>query len=255
MFNHKLTLTLFCLLLFICPASSSSLPQAISYLYTQQHEDGSFGTATSFRDTCAAAETLLELGQKDDERLKKAIGYIKAEDVKTTDYLSMKARVLSMAGENVEEIVQRLVSYQNEYYFDGQFKEDGGFGYEMYYPSDVMDTALAVSGLILSEFEGKNGVLELAWNCLLDMQGWDGYWRYLWMRERSMLLTCLGITALSEIIEAWIPPAEIGKRIKGDMDTTALYTILQNQNEDSSFGEGGVIETANACFALAYHVS
>jgi len=252
MFNHKLTLTLFYLLLFVCPAFSSSLPQAISYLYTQQHEDGSFGAATSFRDTCVAVETLLELGQKDDERLRKAIGYIKTIDVSTTDYLARKIRVLAKAGENVDELVQRLVSYQNEYYWDRQFKEDGGFGYEMCYPSDVIDTALAVSGLVLPEFEGKDDVLGLAWNCLLNMQGWDGYWRYSWSGEKSLSLTCLGIIALSELIESGIPPSEIGKEIKQTLDTTALYTILQNQNEDGSFCDGGIIETTNACSALAH---
>jgi len=250
--TYNLIAILSILLFLTIPVYSSSLPQAISYLSTNQNPDGSFGNKTAFRDSCTVAETLLKLGQKDDERLKKVIGYIKAEDAETTDYLSRKARVLSMAGENVEEIVQRLISYQNEYYWNGQFFEDGGFGYEMNCPSVVMDTALAVSGLILPEFEGKKDVLGLAWNYLLDMQGWDGYWRYSWMGERSLLLICMSITALSEMIESGLLPSEVGKKIKQILDTTALYTILQNQNEDGSFGDGGIVETANACLALAH---
>ncbi|MFH1897693.1 MAG: carboxypeptidase regulatory-like domain-containing protein [Candidatus Desantisbacteria bacterium] len=252
---NKRNILLILPLLLVCfnhPAQSAGISDAISYLYTQQHEDGSFGIATSFRDTCTAAETLLKLGQKDDERLKKAIGYIKTNDVKTTDYLSRKIRVLSLAGENVDSLVQRLVSCQNEYYWDGQFIEDNGFGYEPYCPSNVMDTALAALGLTLPAFKEKKDILGLVWNYLLDMQGYDGYWRHSWRGERSLSLTCLSIIALSEMIESGIPPSDVGNQIKQTLDTTALYTILQNQNEDGSFDEGTIGETANACLALLH---
>jgi hypothetical protein len=122
----------------------------IGYLEANQDESGLWGTdkQTPFRDAAVVVDVLgiLDVVYEVDPA-KIASGYQAVNSISTnsTDYLARKILAQASVNQGVVDpaLLASLVNMQNE---------DGGWGYQKYYGSNTLETALALQALVAASY-------------------------------------------------------------------------------------------------------
>lgn len=234
-----LMLTLFLLLAPIGTtlAQEAQIDTGVAWLRVNQNEDGSWGDkptsiTTIFHATSVVAETLQYL-KVSDTILSDAVGWIKDQEVVTTDHLSRKIEILANQGEEIAALVllKQLLSYQ---------QDDGGWGIGQDEPSNVLDTTLALRAIQTANYS-DNTVIEKAVFYLLSQQNSDGEWGL--GAESSIYLTSLTLLVLDNYRKTY--------NLISKLHDGATW-LMNQQNPDGGFGrEGSTIhETSLAYQAL-----
>jgi len=116
----------------------------LSYLAQSQNADGSWGgTASSIDDifpsTSSAVDALRLIEATPSTNRTNAIGYLSAQTLDVTDYLSRRIVSLTGTGANTSTDLTALVALKNS---------DGGWGGAAGYTSEVLDVALTLRALV-----------------------------------------------------------------------------------------------------------
>jgi len=161
-----------------------------------------------------------------------AQGYLSAQQLVATDYLARKIMALADDAHAVHEDVAELLDLQNS---------DGGFGFSDGYPSSVIDSILALDGLVLAGVDGD--AIGLALGYLTAQQHSSGAFPWSVGGPESLEVTCRALIAMCRLKSRYSLSSFI---------THAAVFIGAHQNIDGGFGEAGssVIETALAILAL-----
>jgi len=152
----------------ITPSASAQTAQVangITWLKTNQHGDGSWGSLNSFRDTSTVADTYRLLGQTDSS-YQNALTWMSGFTLESNDFLARRIAILKASGADVSADVQRLVSAQNF---------DGGWGYYPGYDSDIHDT-MVVMEVLQAVSPQSTTMLARGASYFLPRQNQEGSW-------------------------------------------------------------------------------
>lgn len=210
-------------------AQTAQVVSGLTWLKSNQHGDGSWGTLNSFRDTSTVADTYRLLGQTDSS-YQNALTWVNGFTLESNDFLARKIAALLGSGSDISSDIQRLVSYQNP---------DGGWGYYPGYASAVYDTAVVSSILNTANLQNK-AVLSNAVNYLISKQNTEGYWSILPDSTGDVTTTSLIVNVLSTSG----PSTALNK---------AVSWLRSKQNPDGGFGSSPstIHDTAFALLALS----
>jgi len=224
-------------------AQSSSIINGLAYLHAVQSPAGYWGDVSevpynSFVDSCAVTETLKYLTETG-TAYNSAIQWINSTEVSNNDYLFTKMLVLAQAGFNVSAIRDYLLSIKND---------DGGWGVEDDFESDIKRTTLALQALKAVNYSDQT-VIQSALGYLLSTQNTDGGWGFYQGDESNVYMTALVSITLQQFPRTTSNATAINK--------TTSY-LIAHQNADGGFsstssGQGSgstVYETALAYISL-----
>lgn len=183
-------------------------------------------TPTYIRDTIEATMSLQYVNVSLTEH-ESTLDWLEFFALPTTAQLGQKIQILSKAGRNITKTVSEILTAQNI---------DGGFGGRAGYPSDVLDTALALQGVVAAHSSDAT-VTNSAVNYLLSAQNADGDWGFAPSRSSHVYYTTQVIQTLVTLPQSASIATAINK--------AAAY-LLTKQNPDGGFGSPSstVYETA-----------
>lgn len=146
------------------------------WLYDRQ-EEGVWGDKEFINDTCEAIEVLKDWNKDADFSASYAWLEEQMGDVKEADN-DLLARYI-LTGLEAKEQLEQLKASQNE---------DGGFGLNAYYKSDVYDSMLALQALTKADSDDMESILYVI-DYLCNQQNEDGGWGYTENAESDTWLT------------------------------------------------------------------
>ncbi|MEW6104430.1 MAG: prenyltransferase/squalene oxidase repeat-containing protein, partial [bacterium] len=227
--------------------SQTAIERGVEWLIAAQNPNGSWGTETEypnlvFRDTCIVADALCYLALSGSPTTLNAISWISTQPATFTRNLSRKIIPLANFGTDTSELINLLVSYQND---------DGGWsGYDFKGgESFVLDTLLSLNALKSANYT-NNSVIEPALLWLLANQNTDGGFG---LQESNVYLTSLAILTLNQYRKDYYLEEPINKAsdwlitqtpetlwekalmYQATRDKDLLEDILQNQRENGSW--------------------
>ncbi|MBM4309755.1 MAG: choice-of-anchor A family protein [Deltaproteobacteria bacterium] len=225
--------------LFVCillPAAHAGTPvqqvtAALSWLEQAQDSfDGHWGPDPVLDTALVLQAAQLYLGSGLD--ISTAQSYLSAQQPIATDYLARKIMALADDAHAVHQDVDELLDQQNR---------DGGFGFSDGYPSSVIDSILALDGLVLAGVDGDPIASALGY--LTDRQHNNGAFSWHAVGPDSFDVTCRALIVMNRLRARY--------NLLSFAERAAGY-ISGHQNADGGFGEDGssVIETALAILAL-----
>ncbi len=210
------------------------------WLMTNQKTDGSWAdlNQTVQRDTASATQVLQNFTSTQ-ANYQSGLLWLEGTSSGNMDFLSRKIRTLAVSGADLTTLMNDLLSRQNP---------DGGWGSDGNYPSNPVDTALALKALSAAGYSTQQ-VVSQAIGYLKYVQNTDGGWGTQdsgWgtqdsgstVRETSNVLSAFNKYRTSYQLEDPI------------MRGTAL--LSQRQNADGGFGNSPstVYDTAAAALTL-----
>ncbi len=147
---------------------------ALLYLSNRQNPDGSFGTFNKYETTFQIFSSLIEWGKTENDQYDLALQYLQNTIPTNNRERALKVRLLYALGEPYAPLLSELLATKND---------DDGFGFDLYYESDVQ-TSLEVF-LTLSQTDILNGNF-LTWEQIFvyieNQIGADGT---LWFTEKG----------------------------------------------------------------------
>jgi squalene cyclase len=169
-----------------------TIQKGVQWLIDSQNIEGYWGTETDmaskrFHITCEVANTFYCLGTTN-MAYSTAIQWINGQGTTSSRALSRKIRPLAEYGSDTTKLIGTLTLSQNE---------DGGFGVNQGYGSDILDTLLALSALKSANYT-NNIVIEPALWYLLSNQNPDGGWGFTQENGSSVYLTSLVLLTLNQ---------------------------------------------------------
>ncbi|MBI5044259.1 MAG: terpene cyclase/mutase family protein [Nitrospirae bacterium] len=173
-------------------------------------------TPTYIRDTIEATMSLQYVNVSLTE-YESTLDWLEFFALPTTAQLGQKIQILSKAGRNITKTVSEILTAQNI---------DGGFGGRAGYPSDVLDTAFALHGLVVTNSSDTTAI-NSAVNYLLSAQNADGGWGFAMGRVSHIYYTALVIRALATLPQNASLATALNK---------ATAYLLTKQNPDGGFG-------------------
>lgn len=202
-------------------AGTPDLDRALAWLVARQSIDGRFedSTHTAIRDTGAALDALTAAGVVGPSR-DRAAAYLHNAVGRSVDAASRRAQALaeSLSAQERAALIAQLLSFQNE---------DGGFGADLGFASDALDTALALRAL-KSLGAPTDARLRRAIACLAALASSDGGWPAVPGSDTSTVATA---QALSALLDWRSLPGATAPLAAG------LTLLTARQNGDGGFGE------------------
>lgn len=204
-------------------AQSAQTSLGLNYLAQSQNPNGSWGgTATSITDvfpsTSTAVDALKLIKTTPSTNRTNAIGYLSAQTLNVTDYLSRRIVSLTGTGANTSADLTALLALQN---FDGGWGPSSGYG------SNILDTTLALRAI--SGGNGSASVSNQATGYILPAQNSDGGWGFRVGDNSDVYMTSLVMQTL-EVQARTTTLANILSR--------AAMFLLSHQNADGGIGSG-----------------
>ncbi len=216
------------------PRATASLDAGVQWLATNQKPDGSWTDVgqTVERDTAEGTHALKNFTATQTNYLN-GLQWLGGIFSGNMDFLSRKIQAFAGSGTNLTALMNELLSRQYP---------DGGWGSDRNYPSNPVDTALALKALAVAGY-GDTGVLSRALGYLKSNQNTDGGWgtpdKGSSVQETSNVLSAFnqyrGAYQLDDVI------------MRG------MALLVSKQNSDGGFGNSPstVYDTATAAMTLA----
>jgi large repetitive protein len=235
----KITVVLLCLLQFILFLTSASalspeITNGLNYLASTQNPDGSWGadatTTELLPSTISVIETYQLLNQSNTTHYSNALSWLQAQGLDTTDYLSERICVLSIAGTDDD----LLLEYLDEFLYAWGGYDD--------YATNNLDTALALQALKKINYPDQD-VLSSALFYLTGAQNPDGGWGLYQDDDSNVYMTAIVLETLLQFTETYDLQSEI---------SSAASYLLTKQNPDGGFGSSPptICETALSLISL-----
>ncbi len=198
-------------------ALDTALLDAAAWLRLQQGGDGSWldKPATQLRDTAVTLEALLSL-DPDFSGRDDALSWLAAQTPQSTDYLARQAYGLLNAGGSASTSHEAVIARHHD---------SGGWGMGPGYASDPLDTALALTALVLRPPEDAT-IIDQAMQYLAASQRPDGSWN---ARDRGPGRVSVTTRVLSVL-------RRFNRRETAQ--EKALTWLASMQQADGGFGEG-----------------
>lgn len=153
------------------PSNPEPVGRGIAWLLTHQNPSGSWGQEVrlGLLETTAALDSLMALGASSPE-VTRAVSWLAAQPTPNTDYLARKIATFTQLNQDVGALVAALKNQAVP--IQGLLP---GWGLNVFYDLDPLDTALAFDALRRSRATGVNvsGILTTLLNLL---QNADGGW-------------------------------------------------------------------------------
>ncbi|MEE9910189.1 MAG: carboxypeptidase-like regulatory domain-containing protein [Deltaproteobacteria bacterium] len=217
-------------------AQTQAQINGFNYLTSIQTADGAWneGIVTDFHNASTVLETL-KLFNRIGSTYNAGLQWLQLSLADNTDYLTKRIILFSQNNINYQNELTQLLALRNSL--------DGGWGLDVNFQSDNLDTALALQALKKINYTDQT-VIQTAINYLLSNQNTDGGWGFYSGDDSRIFMTAI-----------------ISKTLQQLSQTTALATavnkgtafIVSHQNTDGGFGSSPstVYETALAYIALA----
>lgn len=216
------------LIVFSLSVFADNIDDGLSYLYSLQNADGSWGnnSLNKFLYTSEVLKTLQILNEKS-ANYKRGLRWLESQFPENVDFLSRKLSLLGKVSSNSKELVNKIISCQNK---------NGGFGIAKGFESDVFHTIIALDGLS-SIFDTTNLCVTNALNYLIINQNSDGSYSFIKGSSGSVFTTSLALLVLSR----YSGKPEVNNAIE-----KGVSYLISRMNSDSGFGEGesSIYETA-----------
>ena len=219
------------------PTTPRSLPPNINdgaqWLMTNQKTDGSWSdlAQTTERDTAAAA-LILNSFTSTQTNYQSALLWLGETSNGNMDFLSRKIEALNGSGADLTELINEVLSRQNP---------DRGWGSDRNYPSNPVDTALALKALAAVGSMGQQ-IISPAVTYLKSIQNADGGWgapdQGSTVQETSNVLSAFNRYRASYPLE--------------DVIARGTALLASKQNIDGGFGNSPstVYDTATSALTL-----
>lgn len=221
------------ILVFSLSVFADSVDDGLSYLYSLQNTDGSWGdnSLNKFVYTSEVLRTLQILNEKGVNYIN-GLQWTQSQFPENVDFLSRKLSILEDEGSNSKELINKIVSCQND---------DGGFGITKGYESDVLHTIVALDGL--SSAIDTNLCITKGLNYLIINRNSNGGYSFIKDGTSSVFTTSLALSMLSRYTER--------SQVNNVIENGVSYLVSQ-MNPDSGFGESesSIYETALVLQAL-----
>jgi len=212
---------------------ADSVDDGLSYLYSSQNTDGSWGdnSLNKFIYTSEVLRTLQIVNEKGVNYVN-GLKWLQSQFPENVDFLSKKLSIYSKEGINSKELINKIIFCQND---------DGGFGIKEGYESTLLHTIVALDGLSSSVDTNSNIISGL--NYLIINQNSDGGYPFIKNGISSVFTTSLGLSLLSLYTNK--------SQVSNTIEKGVSYLVSQ-MNPDSGFGEGesSIYETALVLRAL-----
>lgn len=232
---RALSIAIFLLAATVLPsyAQNMSIASGINWLSTHQNVDGSWGAnaSTDVVDTAEVINAKIYFGN--DVGIQNSVAWLIAQDVSTIDETSRKIIVSARMGEDTSTLVTALASARSL---------DAGWGYKEGYPTNPLDTALALQALKAANYADQ-AVVNAALAYLTGNQNSDGGWGFYQGDASNVYMTAVVSATLQQFPQTTTVATALNK---------ATNYLLINQNSDGGFGSPSstVHETALAYTAL-----
>ncbi|MFH0774520.1 MAG: prenyltransferase/squalene oxidase repeat-containing protein [bacterium] len=207
-------------------AQEQTIDRGVAWLRENQDANGSWSSSlvTPFETTCVVADTLNYLGTTG-ASYSNTIGWVETQTVFSIRYLAQKIKSLAEYGSDTTMFVGTLTSSQNE---------DGGFGIDLGYESDILDTALSLFALKSANYSNTS-VIQPALSYLLANQNTDGGFGLAGKlsladdsaKKSNVYTTSLALLILTQYRKDYYLEEAISK---------ASNWLISKQNPDGSFG-------------------
>ena len=220
-------------------AQSTPVSLGLSYLGQSQNADGSWGgTASSIDDvfpsTSTAVDALKLLETTPSTNRTNALGYLSAQTLDVTDYLSRRIVSVSGTGGNTSADLTALVALRNS---------DGGWGGAAGNTSDVFDAALALRALAAAGSTDSTSINGAVSN-LLAAQNSDGGWGFVAGNGSRVYYTAIVMQALESALGGQVQSTAIANA----HSRATVYLLSQQQSSNGSWAN--VPDTAFALMAI-----
>lgn len=222
----------------------------IAYLEASQDESGFWGVAkeTPYRDAAVVVDVLGQLDvdyDVDAEVLETGNHAVYYTSTTSTDYLARKiiAEASTNEGEVSQYLIDDLVARQNA---------DGGWGYDKYYGSNALETALAMRALVAAAYvDLEPSVFTPASSYLVSCQhsnSPDFGWGFVDGDNSKVFFTAHAVIALSAL-QSYDANYDFSDEIAD------AFSWLQTVIDDGGFGSNGsnAYETGLAIAAMVAH--
>ena len=225
---------LLCLLPALSWAQGQQTSLGLNYLTQTQNADGSWGgTATSitevFPSTSTAVDALKLIETTPSNNRTNAIGYLSAQALDVTDYLSRRIVSLAGTGADTSTDLSALIAFKNA---------DNGWGGAAGFTSEVLDAALALRAL--SAGGGNASTMSGAVSYLLAAQNPEGGWGFVAGQTSHVYYTALVMQALETQAQTTANANTLSR--------AATYLLGQQQSDGSW---SNIPDTALAFLAIA----
>jgi large repetitive protein len=224
------------LVLFV-PSASALTPEisnGLNYLTSIQNTDGSWGSeitdTEALPSTASVIETLQILNQTGGTNYTTAVSWLQAQGLDTTDYLSERICVLSIAGTDDDLLLEYLDEFLSAW---------GGYDD---YATNNLDSALALQALKQINYSDQETV-SYALGYLISTQNPDGGWGFYQDDDSNVYMTAVVLNILLQFDDIY--------DLQSEIDSSIAY-FLTKQNPDGGFGSSPstVYETSLALIAL-----
>ncbi len=228
------------------------IQDGIDYLEANQDESGYWGTdkETPYRDGAVTVDVLARLDidyDVDSEILESGYQAVNLMSTTSTDYLARKIIAAASVNEGVvdPDLLDSLANMQND---------DGGWGYQKYYGSNTLETALAIKALVAASYEDPEpSVLTPAGDFLVTTQnsdppGGDFGWGFVSPGDSKVFFTAHAVIALSAL-QDYDAVYDFSTQIAN------AFSWLQLVIYDGGFGSDGNINAYETGLAIAAMVA
>ena len=198
--------------------SRVKIQRALSWVKTKKNEDGTWGNS----DT-ALFYTSEIIGIK--EYINSELDFSKLQQSLKTESSSSdyKSRELAFyEGQQNEERINQLSQYQNE---------DGGFGGEKGFDSNIWDTLVVCKNLILYENQCKDKI-DNSIVYILSNQNKDGGWSYLKDEESDVFLTSQVILLFYSYMQEY----KVSPKVLIESSQTASNFLIKMKDDENYWG-------------------
>jgi hypothetical protein len=221
------------------------IQDGIDYLEANQDESGFWGMdkKTPYRDASAIVDVLGGLAGEytvDPDKVGSGFQAVYYMSTSSTDYLARKIMAAASVNEGVVNpaLLDSLADMQNE---------DGGWGYQKYYGSNILETALAIKALVAGSYEDPEpSVFAPASNYLVTNQNSpECGWGFVPGDGNQVFFTAHAVIALSAL-------QEYDANYDFSTQIANAFTWLQSVISGGAFG-GNAYETGLGIAAMIAH--
>ncbi len=222
----------------ILPTTPRTIPpninDGVQWLAANQKSDGSWAdlNQTTERDT-ASATVLLKSFTATQAAYQGGLQWLGGISSGNMDFLSRKIQTFAGSGTDLTALTNELLSRQNP---------DGGWGSDRSYPSNPVDTALAIKALSAAGYSGEQAVSP-AIGYLKNVQNTDNGWG---SQDKGST-----VQETSNVLSAFNQYR--GAYLLDDAITRGTGLLVSKQNSDGGFGNSPstIYDSATAAMTLA----
>ena len=216
-------------------AQATPVTDGVNWLVSNQDPSGLWGTAkgTPFRDA-AVVLSVLGILEADSAVIDNGLSAINSQSTTSTDYLARRIIAIASSGDEFPSsgVVENLANMQNE---------DGGWGYQKGYGSNVLETALALRALKSASYSNMTK-LGTGVNFLKSQANADSAWAFVASDSSRVFYTAHVIISLAMLQGDF----SVSSQIRGGVNW-----LKTQAHGDGGFGTGGISNPYETGLAMA----